>query len=234
MKISLTVCIPALNEEKTIRESVENVVGAISLCPGILRYEIILVDDGSTDSTLHIMKELAQCNARIRVVGNEKNQGIGFCYKKGLEYATCDYYTWVPSDNTFSKESLHKIYSQIGSAEVIVHYPQVQNRKFYRILLSSLYIRLLNLMFRIPDINYYNGLAVFKKMDIAPVAIRASGFAFQAEVLIKVLKKRNMQITQIPVLTTERAHGTTKLFKLRNILDLVKSVLWLYVEVGGI
>lgn len=228
---SLSVAIPALNEEKSVKETVENVVKAVQRCNNISKYEIILINDGSTDNTLKIMREIAGKNKFIKIIDNKCNKGLGYSYKRGLQETMFDYYNWVPSDNTFSSESLYKLYSQIGYADIILHYPAIQNRKLYRILISFLHIKLLNLIFKINKIKYYNGLPIYKRDDIKDIKIRALGFAFQAELLIKVLKSKKMSIIQVPVLTTERIYGNTKAFQFKNVIDLFKSFYWLYKDI---
>ena len=231
MGFSLSVIIPALNEEKSIGVTVRNVLSAISRCPQITRYELILINDGSTDGSRAVMQQIAREKENVTILDNETNRGVGFSYKRGLQAATCDYCSWVPSDDTFSSDSLHKLYSRIGSADIILHYPQVQNRKLYRMLLSKLYIQFLNFLFGIHTIRYYNGLAIYKRSDILFVTLRSSGFAFQAELLIKVLKGKERKIVQVPIFTTERAHGSTKSLKAKNILDVCKSLYRLHVDV---
>jgi dolichol-phosphate mannosyltransferase len=231
MSVSLSVAIPALNEENGIRGTVENVVSAIAGCPDISRYELILINDGSTDNTRKVMKQLVEGNRAIRMLDNGINRGLGYSYKRGLGEATGDYFSWVPSDDTFSAEGLYKLYKQIGQADIILHYPQAQNRRFYRIFISSLYKQMLRIAFGIYQVKYFNGLAIYRREDIAAIQMRSSGFFFQAELLIKTLRRRNCSIIQTPIFTTERRDGKTHIFSLRNISDALRSLCVVYKDI---
>lgn len=223
---SLTVAIPALNEENTIRPTVENVLQALRLSKNISAYEIILINDGSIDNTLKVMQSIAGEVPFVRVIDNQGNKGLGYSFARGIQEAVCDYYTWVPSDDTFSGQSLSKLYSQVGNADIIVHYPSSDKRKYSRRIISRLYIRMLNRIFRIDGIKYYNGLSICQSSQIKNISLRSSGFAFQAELLIKLIKSsgNKKNLIQVPVFTTERKYGSTKVFSFKNIIDLLKSI----------
>ena len=81
--MKLTVLIPVYNEVKTIHEIIHRVL-AVNLA-----YEIVVIDDGSTDGTRQALQEL-DCQDKIRVILHPKNQGKGAAIKTGIQNATGD------------------------------------------------------------------------------------------------------------------------------------------------
>src|ERR1700743_753404 len=100
---SLTVVIPAFNEQANLALSLDNVRRAMD---GLVTdYEIIVIDDGSIDRTSVIAWEKSQEDPRIKCVSNEHNQGYGYSYWRGVSLATKDYVGVFTADNDMSWES---------------------------------------------------------------------------------------------------------------------------------
>src|SRR5262249_10429146 len=98
---TISVIVTAMNEEGNLSETVASVVNAVALrIPG---YEVIIVDDGSTDRTASIADELARSNPRIRVHHNPRNIGLGRSYKIGIDLAAHEYTSWVAGNNIVSQ-----------------------------------------------------------------------------------------------------------------------------------
>src|SRR5437763_17138783 len=74
---SLSVILPAHNEEEAIAGTVHEVVDAIAAWPWIPEYEVIVVNDGSRDSTAAIVETIAAANPCVRVIHHPVNQGYG-------------------------------------------------------------------------------------------------------------------------------------------------------------
>jgi len=94
MSPKVSIIIPVYNGEKTVRESLESVLTQ-SLC----EIEVLCINDGSTDGTATILREIAAEDSRIRIFRFEKNRGIVLAVKTGLMEATGDYVMFVDSDD---------------------------------------------------------------------------------------------------------------------------------------
>ena len=96
--LDLTVVIPAYNEEKTIEGTVRDVAAYLD---GLeLTYEVLIVDDGSTDATLSKAKRLATAMRGARVCGYEENRGKGFAVRTGMLEAAGDRVLFTDADNS--------------------------------------------------------------------------------------------------------------------------------------
>lgn len=219
--VALTVILPALNEEDHLEPSATE---AIRACEDAgLSFEMIIIDDGSTDATASIADRLAATDSRISVIHHPGNLGLGMAYRNGLAIARGTYITWVPGDLSHPAEGLEPVYRLIGTADIILPVPSnPKARNLGRRLVSRTYTMLLDLLFglRVP---YFNGLSVHRTDLLRGIAIRTSSFAFQAEIIIKLLKQGH-SFHACPVLIAERTHGPSKAFRIKNVLAVFAAV----------
>jgi len=186
-KDSISVIVTALNEEPSIASVVIGTLAQVRR--RFDDYQLVLVDDGSTDRTGEIMDQMASENGHVEVVHNPTNLGWGMAYRAGLARARCEYVMVLCGDGGLPPESLPAIFEKVGTADSIV--PYMENlreiKTLPRYLLSRAYTRTLNLLFGL-DLRYYNGLAVHRRRHVQSLELRSTGFAFQAEILIKLIR----------------------------------------------
>jgi glycosyltransferase involved in cell wall biosynthesis len=226
MKETISIIIPALNEEGNIQATINNVVASVERHFG--DYEIIVINDGSTDRTLEIVEETIKANNKIKVISNTTPQNIGNCYKIGCREAKMKYCVMIQGDNPFSEETLLEVFSYIGKADFICTYwKNPELRDIVRRMISSGYTGFLNFILR-ENMKYYNGIQIHLTKWLKQIKIRSSGFGYQAEVLVQALKQGKSYI-QIPIICMERpGGGVTKVFKIKNIISVVKTICLLY------
>lgn len=227
-KPTISIIIPAFNEENNIRLTVEEVASAIG--NGFGGYEMLIFDDASRDRTGQIADQLALENKNIRVIHNVSNLGLGYNYKKGVELAENDYVIMVPGDNQFSRDSIKKILSLVGRADIIIPYTSnYRIRPLSRQFISRAFTYLINILFGL-KIRYYNGTVVHKKELIKAVSISSSGFAYQAEILVRMIKS-GRTYKEVGVDILERTHGRSSAFAIKNICSVLKTISKLFIEV---
>lgn len=218
----LSIIIPALNEQERIEASVMEAIAAAEDLK--IDYEVILVDDGSRDSTWQMMEMISNSNDHIKLVRNPKNIGLGGSYKAGLSVAAGNYITWVPADLSHKRDSLYHAYSKIGSADMIIPFPNnPEVRSLKRRLISKCYTYLVNKStgFNIP---YYNGLSIHRKKLLDSIEIKTNGFGFQAEIIVKLLK-HGASFSIADTFIDERTQGKSKAFTRKNMIEVSKTLL---------
>lgn len=107
----ISVIIPVYNAETTISKCIESV-----LCQTYHNFEIILVDDGSTDSSGNICKEYSEKDSRIRYIKKE-NGGVSSARNLGIDEAKGEYITFVDSDDWIEKDALNNLISSAVESE---------------------------------------------------------------------------------------------------------------------
>lgn len=226
---TLSIIIPAYNEEKNIEAAVKAAVDATRVNNNkISDYEILLFDDGSRDKTGEIADRLAMGNNHIQVIHNRPNKGFGYNVLKGIEAAKMDYIVMTPGDNEIFEESINNLFSQIGDADIVTAYPinAVEARHPLRRFLSRSYTIILNILFGL-RLKYYNGPTFFKTSLLKNNLPTTFGFAYNAEIIIKLLKWRRASYNQTPMKTKPAPLMTTAL-KTKNIISVFETVFNLF------
>ncbi len=226
-KPSISVIVPAYNEEKNLSNTISAIKTAI--VEKFSSYEIIIIDDGSSDKTAFISDELSQRDSKIRVLHNPKNMGFGYNYRMGVRLATKDYVALVPGDNEILGDSVKEIFSLVGKADMVLPYhenPAV--RPLLRRFLSKTFTIILNLLFG-NKIKYYNGPVVHKREVVTKVPMTTDGFAFQVEILTRLLKEGHSYV-EVGMKIRKREYGRSKAFSFRNIFSVLKTIARLFWE----
>ncbi|MGA8361521.1 MAG: glycosyltransferase family 2 protein, partial [Candidatus Dormiibacterota bacterium] len=97
---SISAVLPAYNEEAVIAETVRRTAAALTDL-GIAEFEILVVDDGSSDATAARASTALVSDPRVRVVSHHRNRGYGAALRTGFEAATCDAVFLMDSDGQF-------------------------------------------------------------------------------------------------------------------------------------
>lgn len=216
--LDLTMFVPCYNEEARITGTLETIKAAIAEVP--CDYEVIVVDDGSTDRTAAVVQEFCRANSDmpVRLHQNPRNLGLSRSFVDTAFRGRGRYYRLVCGDNVEPRESMVKILRAIGSADIIIpYYPVLPGKSRVRKFISRLYTNIVDLLggYRI---NYYNGCALYRRFHVMRWASYNYGFGFQAH-LITTLLDEGATFIQVPLegfhLTKDRGSP----LNLRNFLS---------------
>lgn len=224
---TLSIIIPAYNEEKNIEAAVKAAVDAVRVNNNkISDYEILLFDDGSRDKTSEIADKLAMENNHIQVIHNRPNKGFGYNVLTGMQMAKMDYTVMTPGDDEILHESINNIFSRIGEADIIAAYHEdPKTRSLFRKFTSNLFVRIVNFLFGL-KLKYYNGPNIIRT-DLAKNNLPTTfGFAYSAEVMVKLLKWRKASLIHVGMKTKPIAITTA--FKPKNIASVFKTIFNLF------
>jgi glycosyltransferase involved in cell wall biosynthesis len=227
-KPTFAFVIPCFNEEDNVAATVRSVREAMGARDD---YEIILINDASTDHTLERMQALAAADSRIRVLDNPVNLGFGGSYKRGAKAAIASYVMMLPGDDGFPGQSIAEIISHAGEADIII--PIVTNpgaRSRFRAFASKGFTTLLNWVFWL-NVGYYNGAVLQRNDLLRAIEIRTNSFAYQAEALVKLIA-RGATYTHCYVRIQDRAAGRSSALGLKNQVAVWKTILHLLGDVG--
>ena len=231
-KNSLTILVPAYNEEQTLTIVVLNVVSIAN--KHLDDYEIIIINDASSDSTGVIADGLAISNPKIKVVHNNRNMNLGYNFQKGLELAQMDYFCMIPADDDILQNSLENIIESTGKADIVLAYTvNYEARHPLRRIVSKMFVRLINFLFNL-RVRYYNGPAVLRTELLRRVRVSTAGFAYMAEIVVILLSKKEYSYIEIPmILKIERKGSNFRVFRPRNVWSVFKTIgrLWWHIRV---
>jgi hypothetical protein len=224
---SVSVFVAAYNEAENLEPTVETLRRAFEWT--VDDYEIIIVDDGSTDGTDAIAERLARATPSVHVIHNSQNMGLGYSWQRAIEAATRRTFVFVPGDNTWPYPSLRDLFAALGTADVVTSYPtNPEIRPWGRRLVSTTYTAGLNLMFGL-RLRYYNGLTLYPTEFLRDNAITTFGFASMSEALLRAIH-HGFTCVAVPCQIEERASGTSKALSGNNLKSVVGTVLSLFLD----
>jgi len=205
--LSISVCVPAFNEESNIDNAVEELFNTLSRC--LDKFEIIIVDDGSIDLTGELAERLSKKHDQIKLIKHTENLGIGRCYRDALRIAEGKYFTWFPSDGEdTAEEILQCIILAEGGAIVTSYHTAYDRRSALRRMLSSLYTLILNTLFD-QQLKYYNGLSVVLTQRARAMTLVSDGFFCNAEIILRAVKS-GCRVIEMETPLAKRHSGRSK------------------------
>ena len=221
-KIEITFFVPCYNEEKNI----SNTLDAIKTASKNVRYEVLVVDDGSIDNTLRTIKNYIAINKQtnIKLILNKKNYGLGFSYFKHSISAIGKYYMLVNGDNVEPALTIKKIIKHRGQADMIIPYFDSNDRRnLARKILSLVFTKIVNIL-SFTNVKYYNGPVLHLTENVKTFRSVTFGYGYQAELICKLISLKYSYIN-IPVANTDRQFGTTKAFSYKNFFSVANSLI---------
>lgn len=227
--MNISVVIPAYNEEYRIESSIVSIIKYLNA--NFNKYEIIIVDDCSSDITNEIVSRYT--NENVRVLRNETNRGKGYSIKRGILNATYPMVLFSDSDLATPLEELKEFteYITYHNYDIVI---ASRNLKESNIdVKQPCYRQILGKTF--PKIVYFAFLKGFKdtqcgfklfKTDIAKKIFQLQmieRFSFDVEVLL-IAKKMGCLVKEAPVVWNDKAGSTVRTFKdgFQMLVDLLK------------
>lgn len=223
--ISLSVLVPAFNEVEDLAPTITQLLRALEST--VEDFEILIVNDGSTDGTREVAERLAQAHSRVRLFHNARNMGLGYTYLRGTREAAKTHFVYIPGDNTWPAASIAEILRHLGKADAVDSFatnPQV--RLLYRRIVSASYTRLVNVLFGF-RMKYYNGLIIYPLTFLQEHPTTTHGFGFQSETLLNALHA-GLSVVEVGVPIDESTSQRSKAVTARNILSVLKTLALTY------
>ena len=235
----LSVFYPMWNEEEYIdraitfgRRACERLLAA----GDIADYELIIVDDCSTDSTGRRADELAAADPRIRVVHHTRNRKLGGSIRTGLATATGDVVLYTDADLPFDMLELHKALRLLRTyeADVVSAYRfDRTDEGLVRVVYSALYNALVRLLFgvRVRDVNF--AFKVCRASIFDHISLKSEGSFIDAELIVRA-KKLGNPIVQFGVDYFPRTRGVSTLSSPSVIVKILREAFALRRELNAI
>jgi glycosyltransferase involved in cell wall biosynthesis len=224
---SLSVFFPAYNDGGTIASMVIRAVSTASaLTPD---YEVIVVDDGSSDATVEIADDLARAYPRVRVIRHEANRGYGGALQSGIRAATKDLVFYTDGDAQYDPGELSLLWARLTpDTDLVNGYKINRSDPLHRIVIGRLYHHIASVMFglKLRDIDCDFRLmrrAIFERVELH----QTSGVVCLE--MMKKIQDAGFRIVEVPVHHYHRAFGRSQFFNVRRIFRTGVGVLRLWV-----
>src|SRR3990167_6167438 len=224
VRFDISVIIPALNEKKNIQDAIYNTLQGLEDYG--INGEIIVVNDGSTDKTGELVKEIMKKDKRVRMLTHADCRGIGASFWTGVDQSRGNVITVIPGDNENDPGETLRYFNLLEHVDIII--PFIFNREvrpLFRNIFSFIYRFIINATF-VVNFNYTNGTMLFRKQILEELNCRNSSFFFQTDILIRAVK-RGYLFAEVPYRLGLRKEGISKALTFPSLVKVIGGYLQL-------
>jgi glycosyltransferase involved in cell wall biosynthesis len=226
---SLTVFFPFWNEEENIEQVVTTAIPIAQ--EAAEKWEILMIDDGSTDKTREIAEELEKKLPNVRLISHHINRGYGAALKTGFEQATYEYIVFTDDDLQFDFREVTKLLDKIDTADIVIGYRKKRDDAFFRHILMLLHRAWSFIFFGVFVRDIDCGFKLFRKSAIETLSpLRSEGAIITTEILAKA-KSKKLKIAQVGVSHYPRKFGQSSG---GNVSVIIRAMLETFILVWDI
>jgi glycosyltransferase involved in cell wall biosynthesis len=228
--MSISAFFPCFNEAKNVGKLIHN-------CDEVLKkltneYEIIIIDDGSSDQTEAVMKEIQSKNDKVRYYRHIKNRGYGAALYTGFQKSRYDYVFFSDGDNQFELSEIGLLVNKIDEADLVTGYRHKRADSAGRLLNAWVWRLLVRIVFgiRITDIDC--AFKLFKRDTIQKIVTNgmiSRGALINTEIYAR-MKRLGMSVIEVPVTHYVRISGQATGANIKVILRALYELVKLYLR----
>lgn len=223
---SISAFFPCYNDGGTIGKMVEAAQGALEMLAD--DYEIIVVNDGSTDHSAQVLAELSQRMPCLKVITHPKNQGYGAALRSGFAAATKEFIFYTDGDAQYDPREMPLLVQEMEDGVDLVNgYKIARHDPFYRLITGWVYGRITGLLFHllVRDVNC--DFRLMRASVLKSIKLELDGGAICVE-LVKKMERAGRGIRQVPVHHYARIYGHSQFLHPLRVARLLPELgkLW--------
>ena len=230
---SLTVFFPAYNDGGTIASLVIRAVQVASrLTPD---FEVIIVNDGSSDTTREIADELARTYPQVRAIHHPNNRGYGGALRTGFSSATKQLIAYTDGDGQYDPTELEVLWNRLTpDVDLVNGYKISRSDPAHRVVIGRLYHHVVKLLFRLGVRDVDCDFRLMRREIFDRVRLERDTGVICLEMMRKV-QDAGFHVVEVPVHHYHRTHGQSQFFNFQRVfwtgVDVLK--LWIQLVVLG-
>lgn len=202
----LSVILPAFNEEANVEPMVDS---AVEVLTGLgYDFEVILVDDGSSDGTLESGRLLTARHPTVRLLRHERNRGYGAAIRTGFQHASKDLVFYTDADRQFDLSELEYFLPLIEDHDLVIGFRVYRYDSVLRSILSWIYNRLVGVLFRVRVRDVDCAFKLLRREVLNKLVLQSDDFFIDTEI-VATARKWNFRIAQKGVRHYPRIAGET-------------------------
>ena len=218
----ISVIIPAYNEEGTIGEVLHKTISVLESIKN--PYEIIVVDDGSTDRTRWIASKY-----KVTVLSNGRNRGKGYALRKGFKHAKGQIIITLDSDGSHDPKEIPKLVKPLfNGVDITVGSRFLGNGKNSTTKLNRVGNRIINVIIMTLTRKYVTdsqtGFRAFRREVLKKLDLTSEGYEIETELTVRGLKN-GFKYQEIPINCRKRKYHQSKLRLLLDGIKILKAIL---------
>ena len=204
----ISIVIPIYNEQRNIKKSIKKIRDFLK--KNFKKFEIIIVESGSTDGSNKICQEVVKKNKNIKLIKEKTRNGFGSALKKGFQNSSGEIISIFTVDFPFNLKNFVIASKLINNYECILSYRINDKRSLFRKLQSLIFNITAKYLFNLKVKNINSALKVYKSELIKKLKIKNNGWLIDTEI-IYLLEKKKINFKEIPVEIKSRKIGSSSI-----------------------
>lgn len=222
---SLSLVLPAYNEQDNIRYVVEQALDVLPQYADI--FEIIPVNDGSTDATSEILKQLASEDDRVRPVSYSANKGYGGAVSSGFDATRYEFVMFMDADRQFDINDLSMLAPFVGRFDIVAGFRMERNDPIHRRINAEIFNIAVRVLFGVHLRDLDCAFKILRGDQVRSLDLISNGALINCEMQAK-LRRQGATLVQVGVHHYPRVAGTSTGGKLKVILKAMRDILILW------
>lgn len=204
---TLTVVLPAYNEEESIPDVIAQCDRLIAIIPDWI-VDVIVVDDGSTDSSAEVLTGLGETRPWLRVIQHQENLGYGAALRTGFAAASGELVFYTDADNQFDLLELREVMPMITDADLVIGFRVYRFDPLARLVMSWIYNRLVRVLYRVRVRDVDCSFKLMRRERLDRLVLMSNDFFIDTEIVARA-RKWNWRIKEVGVRHYPRRKGRT-------------------------
>ncbi len=224
MRESVAFVFPMFNERDNIEEMIFR---TLAVAPELADdFEIIVVDDASTDGCGDVVAGMAKKHPEVRLLRHGKNRKLGGALKTGFAAVTKDVAIYTDSDLPIDMNDIKLVWPYLEAADMMIGYRLVRTEGLRRRVISKVYNTLIRRMFglRVRDVNF--AFKVIRRRVLEGIDLQSEGSFIDAEIILEAMRN-GFQVREVGMMFYQRTAGKSNLAGTGVILKILQE-LWQY------
>lgn len=220
---SLSIFFPSLNDARslpTLIKQADKTARNLST-----RYEILIIDDGSTDNTRHITSSLHKRFPHLRIITHPTNKGYGAALKSGFKHAKFDWIFYTDGDGQYDPRELAKLITRASpNVDVVNGYKIHRADHWIRRLIGYIYNRYAHVANRLPISDIDCDFRLIRRSVLSTITLKNDSGAICLE-LISKLHAKGARFAEVAVHHYPRRFGQSEFFRIRHVYAMFQSLI---------
>ncbi|SNS83967.1 dolichol-phosphate mannosyltransferase [Ekhidna lutea] len=189
-------------------------------------YEIIAVNDCSTDKSEEVLKSLQSHYPFLRIHTNQKNLNVGGAFQQGVAICKYEYIGYTDGDFQYDMRDITKYCEYLPEYHILTGYRFNRKDSVYRKIASTFFNHLITTFFQLKLKDVNSGLKIFDSQKLKAIGSWSTGASYDLEIIVKMKYQQSAKFKEVKINHKPRVHGKAMGLSGANVANIIESLLY--------